>query len=292
MWINPYVFKKPTYALDGLSTSAVTSATGLYSVKRLLTSYTGPTVKLAAGINGVGQDFYSDSSNNLWTGANGTGLPYATWLGANTPYVTTWYDQSGKGNHATQSTNTLYPTLGTGTKGYVVDMSNNGYFNLPAGTVPSNDSSYTVTYKNGNAWSGTSSNTYVIYFSGVNGGTGTLNGFVIGTPVASPYTFSVDQWWNNNDVSLSIPGNVTVMPADASITNTYLTGNPNNTGRKIYYQGTLIANPTQSGIRYSYTSPAFIGHSPYFANYAHPMKCLSIFSTVVSAADQTILESQ
>jgi len=56
------------------------------------------------------QDFYADSNGNLLT-APVTGQLLQNWLGDATGYVTTWYDQSGNGNHATQATTANQPII-------------------------------------------------------------------------------------------------------------------------------------------------------------------------------------
>lgn len=61
-------------------------------------------------IGGPPQDFYADRLGNLLT-APVTGQTLANWLGGATGNVTTWYDQSGQGNHATGSgTIAIYQT--------------------------------------------------------------------------------------------------------------------------------------------------------------------------------------
>jgi hypothetical protein len=62
------------------------------------------------------QDFYADRLGNLLT-APVTGQSLANWLGGATGYVTTWYDQSGSGNHATQATTANQPVIQRATKG-------------------------------------------------------------------------------------------------------------------------------------------------------------------------------
>jgi hypothetical protein len=73
------------------------------------------------------QDFYADRLGNLLT-APVVGQSLANWLGGATGYVTTWYDQSGCGNHATQGTAANQPTV-------TVAPSGNGY--VPVFTSPS-----------------------------------------------------------------------------------------------------------------------------------------------------------
>jgi hypothetical protein len=62
------------------------------------------------------QDFYADRLGNLLT-APVTGQSLAKWLGGATGYVTKWYDQSGKGNDASQNTAAAQPIIQKATKG-------------------------------------------------------------------------------------------------------------------------------------------------------------------------------
>jgi hypothetical protein len=72
------------------------------------------TVLTASDI--VATDFYADRLGNLLT-APVVGQTLANWLGGATGYVTTWYDQSGRGNHATQATAANQPIITRATKG-------------------------------------------------------------------------------------------------------------------------------------------------------------------------------
>ena len=66
--------------------------------------------------NAATQDFYADRLGNLLT-APVVGQSLANWLGGATGYVTTWYDQSGRGNNATQATAANQPIIQRATKG-------------------------------------------------------------------------------------------------------------------------------------------------------------------------------
>lgn len=77
-----------------------------YSVRLLVSTYTGAVIKVRRSSDSVTQDFYTDSTQSyLTTGYGNTGTTYSTWIGSSTGYITIWYDQSGKGNNATNSTN-------------------------------------------------------------------------------------------------------------------------------------------------------------------------------------------
>ena len=120
--------------LDLVST---TTCYGAFAAYRVSSSYTGPTVTIRRDSDNTTLDFYANAHGQMGTAVNGTGTTLESWLNGATGYVTKWWDQSGKGNHATQSTTAQQPridllnarldfTTGSGT----------AYFSLPNGTVP------------------------------------------------------------------------------------------------------------------------------------------------------------
>ena len=130
--------------LDAIST---TNCSGAYAVFRVSTSYTGPTVNVRRSSDSATSDFYADPYGQMGTTVNGGGTTLESWLGTDTAYVTKWYDQSGKGNHATQTTNGNQPTLDAINRRLdFTANSGTSFLNLPNGTVPQNVS-YTVTVK-------------------------------------------------------------------------------------------------------------------------------------------------
>ena len=82
-------------------------------------------------------DFYADAYGQLGTTINGTGTTLESWLGAATGFVTKWYDQSGKGNHATQATAANQPRIDY--INYRLDFTTNSgtaFLSIPNGTIP------------------------------------------------------------------------------------------------------------------------------------------------------------
>lgn len=76
-----------------------------YSMRLVVTAYTGAVIRLRRSSDSALQDFYTNATQSyLTTAAGGTGTTYATWIGANTAFVHTWYDQSGNAYHATNAT--------------------------------------------------------------------------------------------------------------------------------------------------------------------------------------------
>jgi hypothetical protein len=120
-----------------LSTSATSSAVGAFSLRAVNgTSPSGTVraVQVRRSSDSATQDFYADRLGNLLT-APVTGQTIGNWLGSATGNVTIWYDQSGKGNHATQGTAANQPVIQRATKGPGYSAVFSGSQNLAYGTV-------------------------------------------------------------------------------------------------------------------------------------------------------------
>lgn len=77
-----------------------------YSMRNVISSYTGPVVNVRRSTDNATSDFYTDLTQSYFTtGSNGTGTTYDTWITGATGYIRIWYDQSGKNNNATNSVN-------------------------------------------------------------------------------------------------------------------------------------------------------------------------------------------
>ena len=111
-----------------LSAAAVSSAVGAFSL-RAVNGTSARAVAVRRSSDSATQDFYADRLGNLLT-APVTGQSLANWLGGATGYVTTWYDQSGRGNHATQATAANQPVIQRATKGpgYMVNFNGTSQF--------------------------------------------------------------------------------------------------------------------------------------------------------------------
>lgn len=104
------------YGLLGLASNKVPAFTGIldtytgaavaYSAaRRLSSSYTGALIRVRRSSDNTEQDIGYDSGNILDTSA------LTTFVGANSAYVTTMYDQSGNAKNAVQSTATYQPRI-------------------------------------------------------------------------------------------------------------------------------------------------------------------------------------
>jgi hypothetical protein len=76
-----------------------------YSVRRLSSTYTGNLIRVRRSSDNTEQDIGYDSTNVLDTAA------LLAFVGAGNGFVTTWYDQSGNANNATQTTALNQPQI-------------------------------------------------------------------------------------------------------------------------------------------------------------------------------------
>jgi hypothetical protein len=281
-----------SYPLDLLSTSAITSVNGLYAVKRLLTSYTSAIIKLTNAAQTVTQDFYADSSGSLWTAAGGTGTTLATWMSNNGlnntstfAYVSIWYDQSGIGKHATQSTASLQPRFNT--TSYLLDFGypNVGaYFQLAVGTVPLNTAPWTVSWRHGiiatGGGGGTNSAGTVVY-----GGQGGTNGAGQGIYFYNNNTYYTWGYYLNWAVG-GVPNNYSTCT---------FSWNGTSSGTKYFYLNSILSgSTTQSGF-VNKPAPSYdtIGYDIWQGSKNNSeMYYVSMFSSTLSAADQRVVELQ
>jgi hypothetical protein len=251
---------------------------------------TARAVQVVRNSDSATQDFYADRLGNLLT-APVTGQSLSDWLGGSTGTVATWYDQSGRGNHVSQSTQTVRPTIGTG----VITFTGTQWFANTAttGGFLANGQqkySYAACFNSANAGTGTvcdTNNVFVtsnrsgrlILISGNAGFSGEGNDAWNMTPFTAGNQKSVVMIINNAN-----PLNVTTVSA----------GTPNNLGTiGSPYNGTLIpANSTYSSLNLS-NDQFGIGRkmssgSEYFTG---TMKSVMVFNTALSASDAAIIDA-
>lgn len=113
--------------IDTLSASGQSANVASYGIRLLKSSYTNAVVRIRRSTDNVEQDFYANTTGSaVGTATGGSGTTLASWLGAATGYVTTWYDQTGRNKHMTQTTQSSQPTivLDSGTSTYAVYFNN------------------------------------------------------------------------------------------------------------------------------------------------------------------------
>lgn len=181
-----YDYCKGISLLDKVSPTTLSTCRGAYSLNRVSSMYTGPTIQVRRSTDNTVQDFYSDVNGNMGTYYNGMGTRISNWLGSATGFVTTWYDQSGRGSNATQTVQTSQPFINVA--GKYIDFKPNLFFNLPNDTVPSGNSRYTmiVSHRDINSTSG------AMVGSGVYGTTNAAN---VIRRTGTGYT---NYWWGND----------------------------------------------------------------------------------------------
>lgn len=84
---------------------AIPDIVAAYGMRRLLSAYEGPILRLRRDSDQTEQDFGYTDNGDLDVAA------LAAWLSGANGLITTWYDQSGNGNHATQVTAAAQPLL-------------------------------------------------------------------------------------------------------------------------------------------------------------------------------------
>jgi hypothetical protein len=89
-----------TALLDSFS-----GASAAYSLRNLSSAYTGPLIRVRRSNDNVERDIFGTFRGDLDLAA------LTSFVGANSGFVTTWYDQSGTGRHATQATAASQPRI-------------------------------------------------------------------------------------------------------------------------------------------------------------------------------------
>ncbi|MBC7588466.1 MAG: cadherin-like beta sandwich domain-containing protein, partial [Chitinophagaceae bacterium] len=95
--------------LDNLGLTSSTAALGAYSLRKLSSSYTGNAIQVRRSSNGTLSDIGFTADGHLDTTA------LKTFISTSSAYVSIWYDQSGNGYNAVQTSNSnsLQPRIMT-----------------------------------------------------------------------------------------------------------------------------------------------------------------------------------
>ncbi len=97
---RPYASPAANLLLDDYPNAAAA-----YSLRKLRTAYSGAAIRVRRSNDNAEQDIGFDGSGNL----DETAL--IAFVGANSAFVTTWYDQSGNGRNTIQSTQANQPRI-------------------------------------------------------------------------------------------------------------------------------------------------------------------------------------
>jgi hypothetical protein len=104
--------------LDNLNLTAATPSAVAYGLRRLTSVYTGAALQIRRS-DGEQRDVYFDAAGGLSLtsqvsatgGGAATATTLASWIGTYSGTVSVWYDQSGLGRNAFQTTVTAQPQL-------------------------------------------------------------------------------------------------------------------------------------------------------------------------------------
>jgi hypothetical protein len=261
--------KLKTQWLDGLSSTSKSACRGAYALINVNSSYLGPIIKFRRSSDSVTADFWFSQYGQL---VDALGVTVSTWLGGNTAFVDTWYDQSGLGNHARQTTVTLQPfmvaanfTAGT------MDFRTNKFLSLPDATVPVGSGAYTLLGKHGVIGTG---------FAGIVGG-GT-NGPVIGQALSlrKETSGAYRCWWYGLDhiFGTADTNNVAAETYDGVGT------------RRAYVNGTLVSTMSMTG-RSTTAVNNTIGSSPGTNLLNGELYFVYVFSGELTAAEVASLSA-
>ena len=100
---------RTTSAAATLLLDTYTGSSAAYSVRKLRSAYSGSCMRIRRASDDAETDIGFDGNGDLNTSA------ISTHGGASSCFVVTWYDQSGNGNNATQSTGSKQPQIYNGT---------------------------------------------------------------------------------------------------------------------------------------------------------------------------------
>lgn len=102
--INPYLVQPSTPAFTGIL-DTYTGSAAAYSLRRLSSSYTGSLIRVRRSNDNAEQDIGYTVGNILDESA------LTTFVGSNSAFITTWYDQSGNGRNVTRTTAIEQPRI-------------------------------------------------------------------------------------------------------------------------------------------------------------------------------------
>ena len=271
-----------SYLFSQLSTAAQKSATGVFSL-RAINSFTAKVVNVRRSTDNATQDIYSDRLGNLLTvpiTIQMTGQTLAAWLNGATGYVTTWYDQSGKGSHMSCSSTALQPKIDLVNKW--IDFKTTAYFDVSAtpstGPVPyKNTENYTVLWRH-NTIGNNNGGLCGCYDAVLTNSQNNTNNFRanLGGGAGQQY----QNYWYNNDVNRG----------------TYAIGNKvtwkwDGTNRSMYINGSLSGTPqASSGWLQTSSSGQLIGKTTADVVMNGEMYSIFMFNTALSDADRALVE--
>ena len=251
-----------------VSNATVTSARGIYACWRVQDGYSGPVMAVRRGSDNATVNLYDDGAGSLVTN---TGIQVIRWLNGSNAFVTTWYDQSGRGRHAVQTSTGAQPAYDTNTKNMVFNGSSQ-FFNLPDATLPIGNNNYTIMARHDFV--------NIATLGGIiSAGTNTANNAL--SLHVSNSNFYQNIWWGN-DVNAG----------------TYTKGNTvtcsynNTSGRNMYVNGVLVGS-NSSLSKNTLSTNNTIGVLQYQSNswLNGQLRYVYVFGSALSDNDRNIIEN-
>jgi len=258
-----------------ISSAASASAKGIYSLYAV-NGASPLVINVRNGTTAATSDFYGDIFGNLTTSA---GQSISNWLGAATGFVTTWYDQSGLGNHAAQVTTALQPSITLGTPN-LINFGGTGYFTIANQVMPIGNGVFTTVTKLGTH--PTASQIFMWNFGTTS--SAACVGFDLRTDY-SPNRYE-EFFYATGDVQ-----GATYTP-NATVSGVY-----NQSSHTLYLNGAQIgtsAVSSRNGASGNQTIGAIIwapADGRGTTLYTGTMRDLYVFSTALSTADRNIMEN-
>jgi len=276
-YINPIRFYITNLngSFSQLSASAKNSVTGVFGLKALFSS-PARVLNLRRSTDSVTADFYADIQGNLTTSS---GQTFASWIGAATAYVTTWYDQSSAARHATQVTTANQPTFDGTTVNFTTAA--NQYLSTPASCF-TDLSSFTVTCRHTTVGNSVDQGIWGIgnsFSFGTNnlirpGGSAGYRNYFLGLD------FNVGTYAVGNIVTLKY----------AQSTGTGVS--PSNGTRTLYVNQTSAGTNATTGWTGNGPGGGFLGHGSFAGAMDGGLYYIFMFNTALSDADRSIVENQ
>lgn len=227
-----------------------------FSFRKIVKNYLGSAMRVRRVSDNVESDIGFDGSGNFDL------TSYNSFKGASSVTVKTWYDQSGNGYNANQTTNSLQPTITI-----------NGF-----NGAPQVDFSATYWLQTTQAQNVMTSNRDLTVFFAGKATTASQNNYGSWNPGNSGDRVSIHLNWSDNNIYWDSPGiccsTQRVSVANAAYVNTpkvYVFGRNNNI-QYIKINGTTVASRADaSGTYGSPTTPWYLGTTGAYANGSAPL---------------------
>ncbi|MDH7461706.1 arabinofuranosidase catalytic domain-containing protein [Chitinophagaceae bacterium 26-R-25] len=265
--INYYTLMSP---LDKIGTVAAKPVTA-FSLRQLGSNYAGKAIQVRRSSDNTTQDIGFTSSGDLDTTA------LRTFVGSGNGYVSIWYDQSGNGINATQTTTSNQPLIVT-----------NGVINIDNGrpSIYTSANGY-LSYAGMTQFNGGYQATRMAVARSRNG-----NSLAIIDGLGS---YQMDcQMISTNSMAIQVNGGSILVNGAVGNTNAVMAVNSirDNGASKLYVNGTLLGTNTSGVSAFGSSLTGMIGiRNDLGAGGPGAFSETILFNTVLSDADRQVIDS-